>query len=89
MNPRIENLLQISVQADEVRDSIPDMKAGYNSQGRTWEVIVKATESLQEIKGKYGNAVFTQLLCGYWIITASIEDIERLANEPDVIFIET
>lgn len=88
MNPKIENLLQISVQADEVRDSVPDMNAGYNSQGRTWEIIVKATESLHEIKGKYGNAVFTQLLCGYWIITASIEDIERLANEPDVIFIE-
>ena len=42
MNPRIENLLQISADTSEdIRQQVPDMDAGFDDSDRTWEIIVK------------------------------------------------
>ncbi len=89
MNPRIENLLQISADTSEdIRKQIPDMEAGFDASDRTWEVIVKSAGSLERIKNIYTNAAYTQLLCGYWIVRTTIDNIEALAAEPEIIFIE-
>lgn len=40
MNPRIENLLQISADTSEdIRQQVPDMDAGFDDSDRTWEII--------------------------------------------------
>lgn len=89
MNPRIENLLQISADTSEdIRQQVPDMDAGFDDSDRTWEIIVKTAGSLDRIIGIYTNAEFTQLLCGYWIVRTTIDNIEALATEPEIIFIE-
>ena len=47
MNPRIENLLQISADTSEdIRQQVPDMDAGFDDSDRTWEIIVKTAGSL-------------------------------------------
>ena len=89
MNPRIENLLQISADTSEdIRQQVPDMDAGFDDSDRTWEIIVKTAGSLDRIRSIYTNAEFTQLLCGYWIVRTTIDKIEALATEPEIIFIE-
>ena len=89
MNPRIENLLQISADTSEdIRQQVPDMDAGFDDSDRTWEIIVKTAGSLDRIRSIYTNAEFTQLLCGYWIVRTTIDSIEALAAEPEIIFIE-
>lgn len=89
MNPRIENLLQISADTSEdIRQQVPDMDAGFDDSDRTWEIIVKTAGSLDRIRSIYTNAEFTQLLCGYWIVRTTIDSIEALATEPEIIFIE-
>ena len=46
MNPRIENLLQISADTSEdIRQQVPDMDAGFDDSDRTWEIIVKTAGS--------------------------------------------
>ena len=63
MNPRIENLLQISADTSEdIRQQVPDMDAGFDDSDRTWEIIVKTAGSLDRIRSIYTNAEFTQLL---------------------------
>lgn len=89
MNPRIENLLQISADTSEdIRQQIPDMDAGFDDSDRTWEIIIKTAGSLDRIRSIYTNADFTELLCGYWIVRTTIDNIEALATEPEIIFIE-
>lgn len=89
MNPRIENLLQISADTSEdIRQQIPDMDAGFDDSDRTWEIIIKTAGSLDRIRSIYINADFTELLCGYWIVRTTIDNIEALATEPEIIFIE-
>ena len=86
MNPRIENLLQISADTSEdIRQQVPDMDAGFDDSDRTWEIIVKTAGSLDRIRSIYTNAEFTQLLCGYWIVRTTIYNIEALATEPEII----
>ena len=89
MNPRIENLLQISADTSEdIRQQVPDMEAGFDETDRTWEVIIKTAGSLERIMSVYTDAEYTQLLCGYWIVRTTIGNIEALAAEPEIIFIE-
>ena len=64
------------------------MEAGFDDYDRTWEIIVKTAGSLDRIRSIYTNAEFTQLLCGYWIVRTTIDNIEALAAEPEIIFIE-
>ena len=90
MNPRIENLLQISADTSEdIRQQVPDMDAGFDDSDRTWEIIVKTAGSLDRIRGIYTNAEFTQLLCGYWIVRTTIDNIEALATEPEIILLKS
>ena len=57
MNPRIENLLQISADTSEdIRQQVPDMDAGFDDSDRTWEIIVKTAGSL------IGLEAFIQML---------------------------
>ena len=89
MNPRIENLLQISADiSEDIRQQVPDMDAGFDDYDRTWEIIIKTAGSMDRIRSIYTNAEFTQLLCGYWIVRTTIDNIEALAAEPEIIFIE-
>ena len=85
VNPRIENLLQISADTSEdIRQQVPDMDAGFDDSDRTWEIIVKTAGSLDRIRNIYTNAEFTQLLCGYWIVRTTIDSIEyRYKNRLD------
>ena len=89
MNPRIENLLQISINSDEdFRRQIPDLSAGFNESDRTWEVVVKTAAGIQYLSSVFTETQFIELLCGYWIIRGTIQDIEQIAEAPEIIYVE-
>ena len=89
MNQKIENLLEVSFQAEreEVMKS-PDLSSGYSEVDDTWEVIIRFQGSLAEITGKYNIAYARELLNQYAILRASKEAIEGIAAELNVEFIE-
>lgn len=89
MNQKIENLLNVAFDAteDELRKS-SELDAGYNSADNTWEIIIKYSGSLQNIRDKYRFVYFKELLNYYAIIITDKKTIEQLANEPEVDFIE-
>lgn len=89
MNQKIENLLEVSFQAEheEVMKS-PDLSSGYSEVDDTWEVIIRFQGNLAEITGKYNIAYARELLNQYAILRASKEAIEGIATELNVEFIE-
>ena len=81
MNPRIENLLQISADTSEdIRQQVPDMDAGFDDSDRTWEIIVKTAGSLDRIRSIYTNAEFTQLLCVLLSLILALTLLNLLIN---------
>ena len=60
MNPRIENLLQISADTSEdIRQQVPDMDAGFDDYDRTWEIIIKTAGSMDRIRSIYTCLLYT------------------------------
>lgn len=87
-NQKIENLLNMSMEADNrQRAKSRDLSVGFDAADKTWEIIVKYTgeqESLEEETGMTFALLFNQ----FAITRGTQAQIEALARHPRVEFIE-
>lgn len=84
---KLENLLELSLDVSEqTREKSENLSAGYNAEERTWEVILRYTGDIAELKDRYTN--ITPLLGGYAIAIVSEPQLQALSKEPMVEYIE-
>lgn len=83
----VENLLNLALDAtEEERERSLNLDVGYFPIERVWEVIVKYSGSLDEVRAIAVQVV--ELRNEYAIVTVREADIERLAEIPQVEYIE-
>lgn len=85
-NQKIENVLNLALDTNEIeREKSLDLNVGYNEVDKIWEVIVKYTGDATDLKSRYK---VEDLLNEYAIISVEENEMENLANEVVVEYIE-
>lgn len=88
MNQKIENLLNVSLDATrEELESSESLSTGFNWRDNTWEIIVRYTGNLENIKANY-NVYVKELLFNYAIIVTDKATIELISQEPQIVYVE-
>lgn len=88
-NEKIENLLNLALNASpEERRRSPALRVGYLEEQKKWEVIVKYTGSLAEVLEKYPGAKGEELLNSYAILTVFEKDVDKIASEIQIAYME-
>lgn len=89
---KLENILNLALNAtDGEREKSQNLEVGYDAENRTWQVIVRHTGALEQlVKEQYPDASWqvTELSGGYAIVRLGQEDIDLLAELPQVFYIE-
>lgn len=89
MDQKIENLLNISLEATErEREKSPDLEVGYDNRNDTWQIIVKHSGDLAYLIEKFPQTTIEMLLGGYAIITTPEEFVEQIAAENVIDYVE-
>lgn len=88
-NEKIENLLNLSLNADEnEREKSGTLGVGYNAGSDKWEVIVRYTGSFEQILSRYPQADGEELLNSYGIFYMPGSLVDTVAADPDIIYME-
>ena len=86
-NQKLENLLNLALNATpEELEKSENLSVGYETEQGKWEVIVKYSGEPEIFENSEIQTV--RLLGGFAILTLSQNQIERLANDAGVEFIE-
>ncbi len=89
MDQKIENLLNISLNAtEEERKKSLNLDAGINFADNRWEIIVKYNGNISFLEEKYPQTTVEELLAGYAIITTLENNIESIAAETEIDYVE-
>lgn len=84
---KAENLLNLALQATPYeRERSLNLNTGFNSENKTWEVIVKYNGDISQLEGDMVQIV--RLMNRYAIITATEEQLEKLLRAPQIEFAE-
>lgn len=84
---KAENMLNLALDAtEEEREKSLELDVGYNPIDREWELIIKYSGDLGDIRALAVQV--TELLNGYAVITIRESLIQRLAELPQVEYIE-
>lgn len=87
-NPKIDTELQLSLElSEQEREKSLDLNVGYDEEFQEWELIVKYSGDLQLIAEEL-SATITPMLNEYAILRIGERQIERLAQYPQIEFIE-
>ena len=82
-----ENLLNLALQTPLAeRERSLELNVGYDERGKSWEVIVKYHGSLQALTER--GIVVEELIAGYAILTVPESEMERLAQEEQIEYVE-
>lgn len=86
-NQKLENLLNLAMDAtEEEREKSQILEVGYNPIDREWDLIIKYSGNLEEVRELASRV--TELLNEYAVITIRESLIERLAELPQVEYVE-
>ena len=86
-NQKIENQLNLALDAtNEEREKSNELAVGYNEDEREWELIIRYSGELDEIRNTSVNVI--PLLAGYAIIRIKESRIDELAMLRQVEYIE-
>ena len=84
---KLENQLNLALSStQEERRKSENLNIGYDAQDRTWEVIIKYTENLDNVR-QIAEKV-TQLFGGFAIVRIKEEALGRLTDIPQVTYVE-
>lgn len=87
-NGKVDEQLELALQVpDDVLEKDSNLSAGYNSDNKTWELIVRYNGDISRIGNELGIIVET-LSYGYAIIIIPEQLIDRLAQYDEIIYIE-
>ena len=88
-NQKIETLFRAALNATpEERSKSSDLSTGFNSTDKTWEVIVKHSGNLNNLKNKYPNIIVTQLINNYGILRLPESLIDAVVSEESITYME-
>ena len=87
MNQKLEDLLQLALQTqEETRLKTEELNVGFDSEMRTWELIVKYHGSL-EVLERLGVAV-EYLIAGYALLTVPEGLVGSIAELEEIEYVE-
>ena len=88
-NPKRENLLNLALDATEQEmEKSPDLMAGYNKEQNLWELIIRYSGDLDQIRQEYPQVTIVELLNGYAVVTLLQEFMEDFTNRAEIEYIE-
>ncbi len=86
-SPKLDNALQLSMDAtEEEREQSQDLGTGYLPEERAWELIIKYQGDLAAVRALGG--VVEELIAGYAIVTIPQENVDALAQIPQIEYVE-
>lgn len=86
-NQKLENLLNLSLEATAgEREKSPDLMAGFDTQTRTWTLIVRYLGSLSTLEAYH--IPVTELLGNYAILEVPEHLIDTISALPEIIYVE-
>lgn len=87
MNPKLEVLLNLALETpQEEREQTDTLNIGFNSQNRTWELIVKYNGSLDVLENL--GVEIEYLIAGYAILTVPEQLVEVVSELPEIEYVE-
>ncbi len=83
---KIENVLNLAIEASQVeREKSLDLNVGFDEDEKKWEVIIKYTSDLTDLKKEYD---VSELLSEYAIVKVREDDLPTMANRVEVEYLE-
>lgn len=87
MNQKLEDMLSLALETPEdVREQTGTLNVGFDTASRTWELIVKYNGSLDELTIQGIKVEY--LIAGYAILTVPEEQVEEVADLPQIEYVE-
>lgn len=87
MNQKLEDLLQLALLTpEETRVRTEDLNTGFDTEARTWELIVKYHGSLEVLK-PLGIEV-EYLIAGYAVLTVPEQLVDRMVELEEIEYVE-
>ncbi|MCH5345100.1 MAG: S8 family serine peptidase [Acetatifactor sp.] len=87
MNQKLEDILNLALDTpEEVREQTETLNVGFDSESRTWELIVKYHGSLDALSQLSVQVEY--LIAGYAILTVPEGLVERVAEFPQIEYVE-
>jgi minor extracellular serine protease Vpr len=87
MNQKLEDILQLALQTPEqTRALTEELNVGFDTQARTWELIVKYHGSLEALKALGIEVEY--LIAGYAVLTVPEQLVERMVELEEIEYVE-
>ena len=87
MNQKLEDLLQLALQTpEETRERTEELNVGFDTQERTWELIVKYHGSLDALEAL--GVVVEYLIAGYALLTVPEQLVDRMVELEEIEYVE-
>lgn len=88
-NPKRENLLNLALDAtrQELERAL-DLQIGYDRAEDTWELIIRYSASLDQLRQEYPQITIVELLNGYAVVTLPQELMDNFTNRVEIEYIE-
>lgn len=86
-NGKIENLLELALDTTEsVREQSDNLSAGYDEADNRWEIVLRYSGDIRELEEEFDYV--TKLFGGYAVMRVTQAQLMRLAQNPQVEYIE-
>ncbi|MBU9744369.1 S8 family serine peptidase [Lachnospiraceae bacterium ASD3451] len=86
---KIENLLNLALDATEVeRERSLELDVGFDDLTRTWELIVKYSGDIGRLARENEEITVVEMLNNFAVVTVPEHLIDRLADQPEIEYIE-
>ncbi|MBQ2802426.1 MAG: S8 family serine peptidase [Lachnospiraceae bacterium] len=87
MNQKMEDILNLALETpEEVREQTETLNVGFDSEARTWELIVKYQGSLDELEALQVRVEY--LIAGYAILTVPEGLVDRVVELEQIEYVE-
>lgn len=87
MNQKLEDILQLALQTPEqTRALTEELNVGFDTQARTWELIVKYHGSLEALKALGIEVEY--LIAGYAVLTVPEQLVDRMVELEEIEYVE-
>ena len=87
MNQKLEDILNLALETpQEVREQTETLNVGFDNEQRTWELIVKYQDSLDELESM--GVIVEYLIAGYAILTVPEQLVDAVADLEQIEYVE-
>lgn len=88
-DPKRENLLNLALDATERElEQSPNLQIGYDLEENTWELIIRYSAGLDQLRQDYPQISIVELLNGYAIATVPQQLMDAFTSRTEIEYIE-